>query len=52
MPEEDRRKIRTALLEPLLELITHGKATIEWADKKIISITEIDTKESKIKQAD
>jgi hypothetical protein len=52
MPEEDRRKIRTALLDPLLEIITHGKACIEWADKTIISISEIDTKESEIKKTD
>jgi len=52
MPEEDRRKIRTALLDPVLGLISHGSAKIEWADGTIILISEIDTKESKIRKAD
>ena len=46
MPE-DRLK-RYEILDKLIELLPFGKATIEWADKTIITIEEIDPKESKI----
>jgi hypothetical protein len=47
MPEDKLSK-RYEILDKLIELLSHGKATVEWADKTIIKVEEIDPKESKI----
>jgi len=47
MPEDKLTK-RYEILDRLLEVLSHGKATIEWADHTIIKVEEIDAKESKI----
>ena len=39
---------RYELLDKLFEVISHGTAKIEWADRTVIRIEEIDAKESKI----
>jgi len=47
MPEDKLAK-RYEILDKLIELLSHGKATIEWTDKTIIKVEEIDPKDSKI----
>jgi hypothetical protein len=47
MSEEKLQK-RYEILDKLLELLSHGKASVEWADKTIIKVEEIDPKDSKI----
>lgn len=47
MPEDKLAK-RYEILDKLIELLSHGEATIEWADRTIIKIEEIDPKDSTI----
>jgi len=47
MPEDKLAK-RYEAIDKLIELLSHGKATIEWADKTVIIVEEIDAKDSKI----
>ncbi|MDD5355842.1 MAG: hypothetical protein PHY56_04860 [Candidatus Omnitrophica bacterium] len=47
MPEDKLQK-RYEILDKLLEVVAFGTARIEWADKTIIKVEEIDPKDSKI----
>ena len=47
MPEDKLSK-RYEILDKLIELLSHGQARIEWVDRTIIKVEEIDPKDSKI----
>lgn len=44
---EDKLQRRYEILDKLIELLSHGEATIKWADRTIVSIEKVET-ESKI----
>jgi len=48
MTEEEKKAKRFELLEKLVEVVSHGSACVTWADRTIITIEDIDAKESKI----
>ena len=47
MPEDKLFK-RYEILDKLIELLSHGTAKIEWTERTIIKVEEIDSKDSKI----
>lgn len=46
---EDKLQKRYEILDKLIEILSHGEATIVWCDRHIVKVTKIDAKESEIK---
>jgi len=42
--EKDEKEKRYEILDKLIDILSHGQATIKWADRIIVEIEEIETK--------